>query len=63
MQSIYEYEVEMKDFKRFDTAFENPLLNMDIKSTTAIDSEVFSAEEIKGMVTFVVRGEKTILIN
>jgi len=34
-----------------------------IETTTAVDSELFNAEEIKGMVTFVVKGEKTIMIN
>ena len=59
----YEIEGDLEDFRSFAEAFENPLLNMAIETTTAIESEVFSAEEIKGMVTFVVRGEKTILIN
>ena len=59
----YEIEGDLEDFRSFAEAFENPLLNMAIESTTAVDSEVFSAEEIKGMVTFVVKEEKTILIN
>lgn len=59
----YGIEGDLEDFRSFDEAFENPLLNMAIETTTAVESEVFSAEEIKGMVTFIVRGEKTILIN
>ena len=59
----YEIEGDLEDFRSFAEAFENPLLNMAIETTTAIESEVFSAEEIKDMVTFVVRGEKTIMIN
>jgi hypothetical protein len=59
----YEIAGDLEDFRSFAEAFENPLLNMAIETTTAIESEVFHAEEIKGMVTFVVREEKTILIN
>ena len=59
----YEIEGDLEDFRSFAEAFENPLLNMAIETTTAVESEVFSAEEIKEIVTFIVREEKTILIN
>jgi len=61
--SDYEFEDDLKDYSTFAEAFANPVLNTAIENTAAISSSVFSVEEIKKMVKFLIFEEQTILIN
>jgi hypothetical protein len=61
--SDYEFEDDLKDYSTFAEAFANPVLNTAIENTAAITTSVFSVEEIKKMVKFLIFDEKTILIN